>query len=76
MIAASVCTALMYDESPPSPVLTGRFTAETMPEVTVALSPNGDPIATTVSPTRIWSAEPIDIGWRLEESSTLRTATS
>ncbi len=33
------------------PVVTGRSRALTMPEVTVLLSPSGEPIATTVSPT-------------------------
>src|SRR5690349_13996040 len=58
LIAASVCTALMNEESLPLPVVTGRCTALTMPEVTVAERPSGEPIATTVSPTRIWSADP------------------
>ncbi len=35
-----------------------RPTAETMPEVTVWLKPNGLPMATTKSPTRSWSLLP------------------
>ena len=59
LIAASVCTALMYDESEPvSLVVTGRFSALTMPAVTVELSPSGEPNATTWSPTRSTRAEP------------------
>ena len=74
LIAASVCTALMYDESPPSPTVTGRSTALTMPEVTVAESPSGEPIATTVSPTRIWSRRAdgsgLEVLWRRAPCST------
>ena len=47
LIAASVCSALMYDVSPSPPAVTGRWVALMMPDVTVALSPSGDPIATT-----------------------------
>ena len=39
-------------------VVTGRLRALTMPEVTVELSPSGDPKATTWSPTRRTCAEP------------------
>ena len=35
-----------------SPVVTGRLRALTMPDVTVELSPSGEPKATTSSPTR------------------------
>ena len=42
LIAASVCTALMYDDSlSESPVVTGRLRALTMPAVTVWLRPSG-----------------------------------
>ena len=61
LIAASVCTALMYDEAsePASPlVVTGRFSALTMPAVTVELRPSGEPKATTWSPTRSIPVEP------------------
>ena len=54
LIAASVCTALItvscdwlrLDWSSEA-VRTGRLRAETMPEVTVADRPSGEPIATT-----------------------------
>ena len=63
MIAASVWTALMYDESlPESPVVTGRCSALTMPAVTVELSPSGEPIATTPSPTTSLREEPSAAG--------------
>ena len=39
-------------------MVTGRSSALMMPEVTELLRPSGDPIATTVSPTRICSDEP------------------
>src|SRR3954454_20315582 len=59
LIAASGCTALMYDESDPvSLVVTGRFRALTMPELTVELRPRGEPKATTWSPTRRIRAVP------------------
>src|SRR6478672_2369109 len=60
LIAASVCTALMYDEAsdPVSLVVTGRLRALTMPEVTVEDSPSGEPNATTWSPTRSRVAVP------------------
>ena len=47
-----------------------------MPEVTVLLRPSGDPIATTVSPTRMDRDEPIDAGSNEVESVTSRTAMS
>ena len=76
LIAASVCTALMYDDSSSSPVVTGRSSALTMPEVTVLLRPSGDPIATTVSPTFIERDEPIAAGRRSSAPSTSSTAMS
>ena len=42
---------------PVSLVVTGRFRALTMPEVTVELSPSGEPNATTWSPTRSTCAD-------------------
>jgi hypothetical protein len=38
----------------PSPRMPLRPIAETMPEVTVWVKPNGLPMATTKSPTRSW----------------------
>ena len=59
------------------PTETGRFSALTMPEVTVASRPNGEPIATTFSPTadlvRLADASP---GCRPETPSALITARS
>ena len=57
-------------------MVTGRFSALTMPEVTEAERPSGEPIAMTVSPTRIWSAEPIAAGFSVLASSALSTAMS
>ena len=57
-------------------MVTGRFTALTMPEVTVAERPSGEPMAITVSPTRIWSAEPIATGLSDLAFSALSTAMS
>src|SRR4051794_20655536 len=79
LIAASVCTALMYDEELDvvSPlVVTGRFSALTMPAVTVELSPSGEPNATTWSPTRSTCAEPRLAGGSLGPSLTYSTARS
>ena len=52
------------------PTDTGRFRALTMPLVTVASRPNGEPMATTFSPTSIWVG-PAD-GRRLEAGDALR----
>ena len=77
MIAASVWIALMYDESSDVlPVVTGRFSALTMPDVTVELSPSGAPIATTGSPTRRFRDLPSDAGLRSSAPATWRTARS
>src|SRR5688572_5363757 len=70
LMAASVCTALMYDGSEPdSPVVTGRLRALTMPDVTVELSPSGDPNATTGSPTLSRALDPRAAGGRPTASS-------
>src|SRR3954467_12362886 len=79
LIAASVCTALMYDEELDvvSPlVVTGRFSALTMPAVTVELRPSGEPNATTWSPTRSSPAEPGVGGGREGPALTNSTARS
>src|SRR4051812_32644496 len=76
LMAASVCTALMNDELPVSLVVTGRFRALTMPDVTVELSPSGEPNATTWSPTRSTCAEPRLAGGSLGPSLTYSTARS
>jgi hypothetical protein len=69
--------ALMYDESSAVlPVVTGRFSALTMPEVTVELRPSGAPIATTGSPTRKVRDRPRDAGLRSSAPATWRTARS
>ena len=47
-----------------------------MPEVTVLLRPSGDPMATTVSPTRIDREEPSEAGGRRFPPSTSSTAMS
>jgi hypothetical protein len=66
----------MYDDAPPSPVVTGRSIALTMPEVTVLLSPSGEPIATTVSPTCILREDPIAAARRPCPADTSSTAMS
>ncbi len=71
LMAASVCTALMYDESSAvDPVVTGRLRALTMPDVTVEVSPSGEPKATTPSPTRSCARAPRAAGWRSAASGT------
>ncbi len=55
---------------------TGRFRALTMPVVTVAFRPNGEPTATTAWPTLSSPDLPRDAGVRSETSSALITATS
>ncbi|MNV28791.1 hypothetical protein D3C71_1199940 [compost metagenome] len=56
-----------------------RPTAETMPEVTVWLKPNGLPMATTKSPTRSWSLLPsgsavsLSAGMRINAMSVSRS---
>ena len=47
-----------------------------MPEVTVLLRPSGEPMATTVSPTRMRSEDPIAAGLRPDGSDTASTAMS
>jgi len=52
LIAASVWSALINELSPvPPPLVTARFLAEIIPDVTVPASPSGEPIAITGSPT-------------------------
>src|SRR6478735_577262 len=64
LIAASVWTALMYDDSlAESPVVTGRCRALMMPAVTVELSPSGEPMATTPSPTTSRCDAPREAGF-------------
>ena len=58
------------------PVLTGRCSALTMPEVTVELSPSGDPMATTPSPIRSREVLPSEAGSSSLTSGTSRTARS
>src|SRR4029450_8568394 len=75
LIAASVCTALMYDESLlESPVVTGRCRALTMLAVTVELSPRGEPNATTGSPTRSACEAPSAAGFSDDVRLAYRTA--
>ena len=77
LMAASVWMALRTDSSPAaSPGRTGRFLALTIPVVTVPLSPSGEPMATTVSPTRRSSEEPSSTACRLSTPSTRMTARS
>src|SRR5438270_2022958 len=64
-IAGYVVSWLAWPEGALSdPTDTGRFSALTMPLVTVASSPKGDPIATTFSPTWMSSDVPILAGCR------------
>src|SRR5680860_963373 len=58
------------------PTETGRLSAETMPLVTVASRPNGEPIATTSSPTSIVSEVLSVAGDRPDTSCALITARS
>src|SRR4051812_1036091 len=85
-MAASVWIALMTVArlllfEPPngscdwSDVRTGRFSAETMPDVTVPDNPSGDPIARTGSPTRTLAELPNAAALR-PDLSTLTTARS
>ena len=55
---------------------TGRFRALTMPLVTVASRPKGEPTATTSSPTPSASESPIEAGVRPLTPSALMTARS
>src|SRR6476469_9399019 len=82
LMAASVCTALITvscdcPAASASPeVRTGRFRAETMPDVTVAERPSGEPIATTGWPTARSAELPSVAGVRPETPSALITARS
>ena len=82
LIAASVCTALITvswlapEVCSEDEVRTGRFRAETMPEVTVADSPSGQPMATTGWPTDRSAELPSTAGVRPETPSALITARS
>ena len=59
LIAASVCNALINELSPnPEPVVTARFFALRIPDVTVPAKPSGEPIAITASPTCALSLSP------------------
>ena len=77
MIGASVCTALMTAlVSLPSPdSRTGRFSALTMPVVTVPARPSGEPMAITGSPTTRSSTLPSEASTS-PGFSTLMTAMS
>ena len=60
----------------PAATETGRFSALTMPVVTVAFRPYGEPTATTVCPTLRSLDLPSEAGVRSETSSAWITATS
>ena len=62
--------------SPSEPTSTGRLSALTMPLVTVDSRPNGEPIATTPSPTLRSPDLPMVAGVRPETPSALITAVS
>ena len=64
LIAASVWMALMKEDSLPSPGVTGRLSALTMPVVTVWSRPSGAPTAMTWSPTTTLSDAPSVRGFR------------
>ena len=78
LMAASVCTASISDDSPPSPpeARTGRLRAEMIPLVTVALNPSGEPMATTCWPTCNSSELPKLITGRFDAFRSLITAMS
>ena len=75
LIAASVWIALMNEFSSAGPAETGRFSALTMPVVTVDSSPSGAPTAITGSPTTTSSLSPNGSGVS-PVRSTLSTARS
>lgn len=76
LMAASVWIALMKEYSSSLPAVTGRFKADTIPEVTVLVNPSGDPMATTPSPIRRSSEEPIEAGLSRLAFLTFNTARS
>ena len=78
LIAASVWIAgyVVLLPSLSEPTSTGRLRALTMPLVTVESRPNGEPIATTPSPTFRSVDLPMVAGVRPETSSALMTAVS
>src|SRR6478735_5521857 len=78
LIAASVWMAgyVVLLPSLSEPTSTGRFRALTMPLVTVESRPNGEPIATTPSPTLRSADLPMVAGVRAETPSALMTAVS
>ena len=78
LIAASVWIAGYVVELPWSsePTLTGRSSALTMPLVTVASRPKGEPMATTPSPTPRLADLPMVAGVRPETSCAWITAVS
>ena len=78
LMAASVWMALMNEASSdvPSPAVTGRSTALTMPDVTVPSRPSGAPIAMAVSPdVDVRTSRPAR-PWAGRVRSTLTTARS
>ena len=78
LIAASVWMAgyVVLLPSLSEPTSTGRLSALTMPLVTVDSRPNGEPIATTPSPTLRSLDLPMVAGVRPETPSALMTAVS
>src|SRR4051812_41233116 len=78
LMAASVWMASMTVACEPSspPARVGRCSEDTMPEVTVPDSSNGDPMATTLCPTRRSSDRPRSTVGRPSLSSARTTATS
>jgi len=50
-----------------------RWSALTIPDVTVSCSPNGEPIATTPSPTCSAPESPSVSGWRIELGASIFT---
>src|SRR5699024_11280573 len=77
LTAASVWIASISEDCPPPwDARTGRLTAETIPEVTVALRPSGEPTATTSWPTCKDLELPNSKNGRSSTSLILITATS
>ncbi len=71
LIEASVWMKSSY-----GPALMSRARAETMPAVTVPPSPKGLPMASTQSPTRVWSESPHSSAYSALSVSTLSSARS
>jgi hypothetical protein len=78
LMAASVWIASMTSSATPGapPASTGRFSADTMPLVTVPARPSGEPTATTGSPTARSVESPSAAGFRSLTPDTLMTAMS